>query len=117
MEHVSECIFCNIINGAVSADIVFDGGDTLFFKDIHPKAPVHIVGIPKKHFESLDAMVGDDHLVMGKLMHDATHVAREAGIFESGYRVLTNIGIHAGQEVPHVHFHILGGENLGPIRC
>ncbi len=117
METSSECIFCKIISGIVPADILFDGGDTLFFNDIHPKAPVHIVGIPKKHLSSLDAMAGDDHLTIGKLMHDATHVARDAGIFESGYRVLTNIGEHAGQEVPHLHFHILGGEPLGSIRC
>lgn len=111
------CIFCKIITGNIPADILFDGGDTLFFNDIHPKAAVHIVGIPKQHIETLDAMVGDDHLMIGKLLHDATHVARDAGILESGYRIVTNIGLHAGQEVPHLHFHILGGEPLGPIRC
>lgn len=115
MSGISDCIFCNIIQGTASADVVFDGGDTLFFNDIHPKAPVHIVGIPKKHLSSLDAMVGDDHLAIGKLLHDAVHVAREKGIFETGYRIVTNIGLHAGQEVPHLHFHILGGEPLGPI--
>ena len=109
------CIFCEIVQGVLPAEIVFDGGDTLFFKDIHPKAPVHIVAIPKKHLTSLDAMIGDDHLTIGKLLHDATHIAREAGIFESGYRVVTNIGLHAGQDVAHLHFHILGGEPLGPI--
>lgn len=111
----AECIFCKIVEGVVPADIVFDGGDTLFFKDIHPKAPVHIIGIPKKHLTSLDAMIGDDHLAIGKLMHDATHIARDAGIFESGYRVVTNVGAYAGQEVPHLHFHIVGGEPLGSI--
>lgn len=113
----TDCIFCKIAEQAVMADILFDGGDTLFFRDIHPKAPVHIVGIPKKHLASLDAMQGDDHGVIGKLLHEATHVAREAGIFESGYRVITNIGEHAGQEVSHLHFHILGGEDLGPLIC
>lgn len=112
-----ECIFCSIVSGKVSAETVFDGGDTLFFKDTHPKAPVHILGIPKKHLTSLDPMVGDDHLTIGKLLHDATHVARDAGIFESGYRIITNVGIHGGQEIPHLHFHILGGEPLGPLRC
>ncbi|MEK7499981.1 MAG: HIT domain-containing protein [Patescibacteria group bacterium] len=117
MKLLETCIFCNIINGTVSADILFDGGDTLFFNDIHPKASVHIVGIPKQHIETLDAMVGDDHLMMGKLLHDAAHVARDAGILESGYRVVTNVGLHAGQDIPHLHIHILGGEMLGPIRC
>ena len=117
MDTPSECVFCNIILGNTSAEILFDGGDTLFFRDIHPKASVHIVGITKKHLSSLDAMTGDDHALIGKLLHDATHVARDAGIFEGGYRVLTNIGKNAGQEVPHLHFHILGGEDLGGIRC
>ncbi len=117
MKSSHDCIFCNIIEGNQTADIVFNGGDTLFFRDLHPKAPVHIVGIPKQHLPSLDAMVGDDHAVIGKLLHDAAHVAREAGIFETGYRVLTNVGTDAGQEVQHLHFHIVGGEPLGPIRC
>lgn len=117
MEQLDTCIFCKIVGGTISADILFDGGDTLFFRDIHPKAAVHIVGIPKQHIETLDAMVGDDHLLMGKLLHDATHVARDAGILESGYRIVTNIGLHAGQEIPHLHIHILGGEPLGPLRC
>lgn len=117
METSSDCVFCKIVSGNISADILFDGGDTLFFKDIHPKAPVHIIGIPKKHIQSLDGVVGDDHSMIGKLMHDATHIARDAGIFESGYRVVTNVGKDGGQEVPHLHFHILGGEPLGAIRC
>lgn len=117
MDQSSECIFCKIANGTISTNILFDGGDTLFFNDIHPQAPVHIIGIPKAHIVSLDAMVGNDHMMIGKLLHDATHVARDLGILDSGYRIVTNIGLHAGQEVPHLHFHILGGEPLGPIRC
>lgn len=115
MSNDADCIFCNIADGAMSADIVFDGGDTIFFRDIHPKAPVHVIGIPKKHLSSLDAMQGDHHAMIGKLMHEATHVARDLNIFETGYRVITNIGEHAGQEVHHLHFHILGGEDLGPL--
>ncbi|MEO6077799.1 MAG: histidine triad nucleotide-binding protein [Candidatus Andersenbacteria bacterium] len=112
-----DCIFCKIADRAIPADILFDGGDTMFFRDINPKAPVHIIGIPKKHLASLDSMQGDDHAMIGKLLHEATHVARDAGIFESGYRVITNIGEHAGQEVSHLHFHIVGGEDLGPLLC
>ncbi len=115
MSSEDSCVFCKIVQGTVPAEILFDGGDTVFFKDIHPQAAVHVIGIPKKHLESLDAIIGDDHLMIGKLLHDASHIAREAGIFETGYRIVTNIGLHAGQEVPHLHFHILGGEPLGPI--
>lgn len=112
-----ECIFCKIAEQAIPAEVLFDGGDTMFFKDSNPKAPVHIVGIPKKHLVSLDAIQGDDHAMIGKLLHEATHVARDAGIFESGYRVITNVGENAGQEVRHLHFHIVGGEDLGPLIC
>ena len=112
-----DCIFCGIADSVSSADIVFDGGDTLFFRDINPKAAVHVIGIPKKHLDSLDAVHGDDHALIGKLLHDAADVADSLGIKESGYRVVTNVGSDAGQEVQHLHFHILGGEALGPVRC
>lgn len=112
-----ECIFCAIVDGTTPADVVFDGGDTLFFRDISPQAPVHVIGIPKKHIGSLDEVVGDDHAVVGKLLHEAAHVAADMGIAESGYRVITNVGADAGQEVKHLHFHILGGELLGPLNA
>ena len=111
-----ECIFCKIVNKETEADIVFDGGDTLFFQDISPKAPVHIVAIPKKHIVSLSTLVADDQAVIGKLMHDVVGVTEKAGIQESGYRLITNTGGDAGQEVHHLHFHILGGEPLGSLR-
>lgn len=114
---MTDCIFCQISSGTTQADIVFDGGDTLFFRDISPKAAVHIVGIPKKHIDALSKVVADDQAMIGKLLHDAAHVASEAGIGDSGYRVLTNVGSDAGQEVQHLHFHILGGQPLGPLIC
>lgn len=111
----NECIFCGIVAEPASAKIVFDGGDTLFFHDISPKAKVHIIGIPKEHISSLQELHGDYHALVGKLLHDAAHVAADVGIGESGYRVVTNIGVDAGQAVQHLHFHILGGEPLGPL--
>lgn len=114
---MAECIFCKIAAGELKADVVFDGGDTLFFRDIHPKAKVHVVAIPKKHLTSLDAMTADDQALVGKLLHDAAHVAEEVGVAKTGYRVITNVGSDAGQEVPHLHFHILGGERLGPLNA
>lgn len=111
------CVFCSIVDGAAPADIVFDGGDTLFFRDISPKAPTHIVGIPKKHIRSMAEMKVEDQGVAGKLLRDAALVARDEGIEKDGYRLITNVGAFAGQVVPHLHFHILGGEPLGPLRC
>ncbi len=112
-----DCIFCRIAAKQVEADIVFDGGDTLFFHDIHPKAKIHVVGITKQHLGSLAEVHGDDHAMVGKLLHDAAHVAEDLGIKDSGFRVLTNVGADAGQEIQHLHFHLLGGESLGSIRC
>lgn len=113
---VNNCIFCKIAAKEASAKVVFDGGDTLFFHDIHPKARVHVVGITKKHLADLADMVGNDHSVIGKLLHEASHVAEDLGIDTSGYRVITNVGKDAGQEIKHFHIHILGGEPLGPMR-
>jgi histidine triad (HIT) family protein len=96
---------------------VYDGGDTLFFRDINPRARIHILGILKEHVASLAAVNSDQHAVMGKLLHDAVHVAEDLGLRDSGYRVITNIGPDSGQAVPHLHIHILGGEQLGPLRC
>lgn len=113
----NDCIFCSIVAEQTPADVVFDGGDTLFFHDISPKAKVHVVGITKEHIASLQELHGDHHALVGKLLHDAAHVAQAVGVDESGYRVITNIGAHAGQLVPHLHFHILGGEPLGPLNA
>lgn len=111
------CIFCQIAAGTSPADIVFDGGDTVFFHDISPQAKVHIVGIPKVHLGSLREMRADHHTMVGKLLHDAVHVAHDAGLDEGGYRIVTNIGDDAGQAVSHLHFHILGGQQLGPLNA
>ncbi len=110
-----DCLFCKIATGKLPATVVYDGGDTLFFNDIAPKAKVHVLGIPKEHIPSLHKIQGDHHLLVGKLLHDAVHVASDLGLDTGGYRVLTNIGANAGQVVGHLHFHILGGEPLGAM--
>jgi len=111
------CIFCGIAAGVTMADVVYDGGDTIFFRDINPKARVHIVGIPKEHITSLAAVADDNLMLLGKLLHDASVVASQQDLGGGGYRVVTNVGSDAGQEVDHMHIHILGGESLGPLRC
>ncbi len=114
---MADCIFCDIVSGVTAADVVFDGDDTLFFRDISPKAQVHIVGIPKVHVESLRKVNEENFMLVGKLLSDAAVVAEKMGFGDGGYRVITNVGQDAGQEVKHLHFHILGGEPLGPLRC
>ena len=113
----NDCIFCAIASGATPAEVIFDGGDTLFFHDISPKAKIHVVGIPKVHITSLATLAEADQAIIGKLLHDVSTVARQLDLHESGYRVITNIGADAGQQVQHLHFHILGGEPLGPLKC
>jgi len=113
----SDCIFCTIAASETPADVVWEDEETIFFNDISPKARVHVLAIPKKHIKSLAKMSEEDVLLMGKLMHNAVLVAERLGVNESGYRLITNVGPDAGQDVEHVHWHLMGGEKLGPLRC
>jgi histidine triad (HIT) family protein len=110
-----ECIFCRMASGEVPVEVLYDGGDTLFFFDRSPKAKIHVLGIPKKHIPSLAEMTASDQAIVGKLLHDMRQVAEQVGLTEGGFRVTTNIGKNAGQVVRHLHFHLLGGEPLSPL--
>lgn len=117
VENVEGCIFCSAALGKTPVDVVHDGEDVLFFRDISPKARVHILGIPKKHIESLSKVTEEDRELVASLMSCAVTVARGQGLLDGGYRVVINDGPDAGQEVQHLHIHILGGERLGPLQC
>ena len=95
------------------ADVIFEDEATIFFHDISPKVRVHVVGIPKRHLVSLAQVKETDQAVIGQLLFNVSNVAEQVGINESGYRVITNVGSDAGQEVKHLHWHVLGGEVLG----
>lgn len=116
-EKKAECIFCTIANGSTDAEVVYETDETIFFHDISPKASVHVVGIPKTHIKSLTEAAEQNFELVGRLIKDITIVADQLGLTEGGYRVITNVGSNAGQEVQHLHWHILGGETLGPLRC
>lgn len=103
------CIFCKIINNEIPSNIILENEDFLAFHDINPKAPVHILAIPKVHVDSFNEVTPQIMKDMTLFMQD---VAKELGIDKSGYRVITNIGEDGGQEVKHLHFHILGGAKL-----
>ncbi len=108
----ADCLFCRIARGELPAKIVFENERILAFEDILPKAPVHILVIPKDHFASLnDAPDGAGDL-LGEILLRAREIARERGIGESGYRIVLNTARDSGQEVFHIHFHILGGRRL-----
>ena len=106
------CLFCRMINGEVAADVLYQDARAVAIRDINPQAPVHALVIPKEHVESLDDIGQRDEALMGHLMRVASRVANEHGLSEGGYRVVVNTGEGAGQSVPHLHVHVLGGRDL-----
>ncbi|MFC1548523.1 histidine triad nucleotide-binding protein [Candidatus Omnitrophota bacterium] len=107
-----DCLFCKIINKEIPADIVYEDDDMLAFKDINPQAPVHVLFIPKKHVATLNDMSDEDAGLVGKIMSKARDIAVENDVAKSGYRVVLNCNANAGQEVFHVHVHLMGGRSF-----
>jgi histidine triad (HIT) family protein len=109
----SSCIFCKIVAGEIPADIVRRSDRLVAFRDTNPQAPTHILIVPKEHVRSI-ADLGDEH---GRMLADvaqaATQLARAEGIADDGWRLVTNVGAGAGQTVFHLHFHLLGGRQMG----
>jgi len=107
---MSDCLFCKIIEGAIPSGKVYEDDDVFAFKDIHPKAPTHVLVIPKIHVPTL-ADVQDPNL-LSTLMERVNHIANDVLGLEAGYRVVINVREGGGQEVFHLHAHILGGKKL-----
>jgi len=103
------CLFCKLVNKEIPSNIVLENENFLAFHDINPKAPVHILAIPKAHVDSFDAVEPN---MMTEMTAFIQEVVKEVKIDKTGYRVITNIGENGGQEVGHLHFHILGGAKL-----
>ncbi len=110
---LSDCIFCRIAAGEIPADVVAQDDDFVAFRDVRPLAPVHLLVIPRAHVASLDEAEALSPEVSGRALAFIAATARAAGVAETGYRVVTNAGPHAGQEVMHLHWHIIGGTRLG----
>ena len=108
-------IFTKIINREVPASIVFENEKVIAFKDINPQAPVHILVVPKKEIATLNDVTKEDFEYITAIYQAIQEITKELGISEKGYRVITNCNSHGGQEVFHLHFHILGGEPLGAL--
>ena len=104
------CLFCRIVKGEIPADIVARTDNAIAFRDISPKAPIHILVVPKEHVASLDE-VGDS-MDLGGLLRFTRDVAKQEGIAGSGYRVVINTGEDGGQTVDHLHLHVLGGRRM-----
>jgi histidine triad (HIT) family protein len=115
MENMPEqsCLFCSIAAKDTPADYIYQDDQVVVIKDINPQAPVHVLVIPREHnLESLNDMSKLDLSLMGHLLYVAAKVANQMDIAESGYRVVINTGDAAGQSVPHLHAHVLGGRSL-----
>jgi histidine triad (HIT) family protein len=108
-------IFSKIIAKEIPATIVYEDDLVLAFKDIHPQAPVHILIVPKQAIATVNDVTAADEMALGRLFSVAAKIAKEQGIDASGYRLLVNVNQDGGQEVFHLHMHLLGGRNLGPM--
>lgn len=107
-----DCIFCQVVAGEISADIIYRDDRAVAFRDINPQARVHALVIPREHLDSLDDASVRDEGTLGHLLRVAARVANAEGLSESGYRTVINTGAGAGQSVFHLHLHVIGGRPL-----
>ena len=110
-----DCIFCKIAKGEVKGNLTYQDETAVAFPDINPKAPVHLLIIPRKHIESVADLAGDEEKLMGHLVLIANKLAQEQGVSDTGYRLVINCGLHGGQMVAHLHIHLLGGRQMGKL--
>ncbi|HEX3191950.1 MAG TPA: histidine triad nucleotide-binding protein [Streptosporangiaceae bacterium] len=109
---MAECLFCAIVAGEIPATTVLETDRVLAFRDINPKAPTHVLVIPKTHYPDVAALAAADAALLGEVIGAVQQVAAAEAVAETGYRVVFNTGAEAGQTVPHVHAHLLGGRSL-----
>jgi histidine triad (HIT) family protein len=109
---MTDCLFCKIIAREIPASIVYEDDRVLAFNDINPQAHTHVLVVPKRHIESLNALAADDDPIVGEVVRRAAAIAKERGISEGGYRTVFNTNRDAGQTVFHVHLHLLGGRTM-----
>ena len=108
---MENCLFCKIVAGSIPSTKVYEDETVVAFRDIAPMAPTHVLVIPKTHIPSVDGVTPENSAVVAHIFEVIPRIAKAEGL-ENGYRVVSNCGAHAGQTVPHLHFHILGGREL-----
>lgn len=111
-----DTIFLKIVRGEIPADIVYRDDLVTAFRDIHPQAPVHVLIVPNRAIPTAADVSAEDEAVLGRLFTAARAIAEQEGVADDGYRLIVNCRSHGGQEVDHLHLHLLGGEPLGPMR-
>ncbi len=109
---MDDCLFCGIVERKIKGTIVYEDESIVAFEDIRPKAPVHLLIIPRKHIATLSDLEPDDVSLVGEIFRVANKLAQEYGIAEKGFRVVVNCGADAGQTVFHLHYHLLGGRHF-----
>lgn len=110
---MKDCLFCKIANKEVPSTIVYEDKNFIAFNDIFPKAPVHVLIIPKIHIDSVSSLEEGNQELLGKIWYVAQRIGKELGVSESGYRLVVNNRKNAGQEIDHLHLHLIGGKKLG----
>ena len=108
---MSDCLFCKIVAGDIPSDTVYEDDQIMVFKDINPRAAVHLLAVPKIHLDSLDEVTNEHQTLIGHIMLKLPQLARSQGL-NNGFRTIINTGPDGGQEVGHLHIHILGGQGL-----
>ncbi len=109
---MDDCVFCNIINKTIDSEIIYENEHLVVIKDILPKAPVHLLVIPKKHIISIGHLEKADEALAGEMIFAAKEMANKYGIAETGYKLIFNVGRDGGMVIPHLHMHLLGGKQL-----
>ncbi len=109
---MADCLFCKIISKKISSEILFENDDVLVFKDINPQAPIHFLIVPKKHISTINDLQQEDEKITGKIILTAQSLAKQENIDENGYRLVFNCNSNGGQEVYHIHLHLLGGRQM-----
>jgi histidine triad (HIT) family protein len=109
---MDNCVFCQIVAGKVPAQILFEDAQVIVIPDAHPAAPIHLLVIPRKHISSLNELEPEDEGLVGHLVLVGRFMAHQAGIAESGFRLVINTGPQAGQSIFHLHLHVLGGMQM-----
>lgn len=112
---MSECIFCSIASKATPSRVKFEDDEFIAFDDVSPKALIHVVIIPKKHYGSISTLEEADSPMIGRLVMLAKKIAHDLALDQKGYRLVFNSGVDAGMEVDHLHLHLLGGSKLNSI--
>ena len=109
---MSDCLFCKIIAGIIPSETVYRDELVMAFRDINPVAPTHILIIPNKHIPTINDLTSDDETLVGHLFTTGKALAKEEGIDESGYRLIINVNRDGGQEIYHLHLHLIGGQKM-----